>query len=170
MVVEEAGEIAGVPEDEASGRETHGGLLARFATEVRLHPEVHLPNISPSELEALRGDVRVDVPEISRTDRAFDQLAQTERLVVGNGKADHRQPLQQLLDPRCNLRVGHEALSGLEAQVKRSHRVHRDLPDLRFLSGRELAVHILSPYVCGLPLSEHLPDWGLPRLRPRNYS
>jgi hypothetical protein len=37
------------------------------------------------------------------------------------------------------------------------------------LSRRELAVHRLSPYKCGLPLSEHSPNWGLPRV-DWNYS
>ena len=162
--MEEAGEIASVPEGEASARETGSGLLARLAVEVRLHPEVHLPDIVPSELEALCGDVRVDVPEIGRADSALDQLAQTERLVVVDRETERRQRREQRLETRRELRVGHEALSGLEAQIQGSERVHRDLPDLLELSRREFAIHRLSPCPCGLPLSEHLPDWGLPRL------
>lgn len=156
--MEETSEIAGIPEGEASGRETRSSLLTRLATEVRFHPEIHLPDTGPSELETLWSDVRVDVPDVGRTDSHFDQLAKAERLVVGDRKTDRRQFREQRLEARRELRAGHETLSGLEAQIQGSDHVHRDLPDLLKLSRCEFAIHCLSPYTCGLPLSRHSPD------------
>lgn len=64
VVMQEPSEIPRIHEGVAGGHQARRGLLARLAVEVGLDPHVHGPNAGPRELEALGGDVLVDVPEV----------------------------------------------------------------------------------------------------------
>lgn len=88
--MKEAGEIADVAESVAGGREARRGLLARLTIEVRLDSAPHLPDLLASEWVTLLGDGTSDAMESVRTNRALDERAQTERLIVGDLIPDDR--------------------------------------------------------------------------------
>ncbi|KKU73049.1 MAG: hypothetical protein UX98_C0012G0009 [Parcubacteria group bacterium GW2011_GWA2_47_26] len=100
--MQEPGQVAGVAEDVARGRQAHRSLLARLVVEVRLDPAQHPPDTGPRELEALGGDVRVDVAEVALAHGALDKRDEAERLVVGDRVPHLRDVLgQELLEQRA---------------------------------------------------------------------
>ena len=89
VVVEEAGEVAGVAEGMARLEEPLRGLLARLAVEIGLDPAQHLPDTRPLERETLLGDIAVDVAEILPSDGPLDDLREADRLIVGDAADRH---------------------------------------------------------------------------------
>ncbi len=107
VVVQEAGEITGGGELVAGGRQALRGLLAGLDVEVGLHPALDRPDTDALERETVLGDVGIDIPDVTRADRAVDKRDEADRLVVGNLAPHLRQARrQELFERRAVVGIG----------------------------------------------------------------
>ena len=85
IVGQELGQDADTLQGEAFGDQAFCCLFAGLAIEERRQLQVHLTHTLP-ELESLGSDVRVDVPEVVRTDRRLNERDQPDVVVDGRRK------------------------------------------------------------------------------------
>ena len=108
VLTEEGRKLDGVLESVTLGHETLRGSLASFVVEERRELQHHSPNIGSRELEALGGDILVDVVDVLFADRQLNQLRQTEGLIEGGWEAGDE--LVWLLEERLQIGAGDDAL------------------------------------------------------------